>query len=39
MILQKHIKMTFEAKNINSNKVAEMTLNLQNQIEGIANAK
>ena len=32
-------KMTFEAKNINSNKVAEMTLNLQNQIEGTANAK
>ena len=32
-------KMTFEAKNINSNKVAEMTLNLQNQIEGIAGAK
>lgn len=32
-------KITFEAKNINSNKVAEMTLNLQNQIEGIANAK
>ena len=31
--------MTFEAKNINSNKAAEMTLNLQNQIEGIANAK
>ena len=31
--------MTFEAKNINSNKVAEMTLNLQDQIEGIANAK
>ena len=32
-------KMMFEAKNINSNKVAEITLNLQNQIEGIANAK
>ncbi len=32
-------KMTFEAKNINSNKAAEITLNLQNQIEGIANAK
>ena len=32
-------KMTFEAKNINSNKVAEMTLNLQDQIEGIADAK
>ena len=32
-------RMTFEAENINSNKVAEMTLNLQNQIEGIANAK
>ena len=32
-------KMSFEAKNINSNKVAEMTLNLKDQIEGIANAK
>lgn len=32
-------KMTFEAKNINSNKVAEMTLNLKGQIEGTANAK
>lgn len=32
-------QMTFEAKNINSNKVADMTLNLKNQIEGIANAK
>lgn len=32
-------KMTFEANNINSNRVAEMTLNLQDQIEGIANAK
>jgi len=32
-------QMTFEAKNINSNKVAEMTLNLKDQIEGIANAK
>ena len=32
-------KMSFEAKNIDSNKVAEMTLNLQNQIEGIASAK
>lgn len=32
-------KMKFEAENINSNKVAEMTLNLKNQIEGIANAK
>ena len=32
-------KMTFEAKNINSNKVAEMTLNLKDQIEGIASAK
>ena len=32
-------KMTFEAENINSNKVAEMTLNLQDQIEGIAKAK
>ena len=31
--------MTFEAKNINSNKVAEMTLNLKDQIDGIANAK
>ncbi len=31
--------MTFEAKNIDSNKVAEMTLNLQNQINGIASAK
>ena len=32
-------KMSFEAKNINSNKVAEMTLNLKDQIEGIAQAK
>lgn len=32
-------KMTFEANNINSNKVAEMTLNLKDQIEGIASAK
>ena len=32
-------KMTFEAQNINSNKVAEATLNLKNQIEGTANAK
>ena len=32
-------KMTFEAKNINSNRVAEMTLNLKDQIEGIASAK
>lgn len=32
-------KITFEAKNINSNKVAQMTLNLKDQIEGIANAK
>jgi hypothetical protein len=32
-------KMTFEAQNINSNKVAEMTLNLKDQIEGIALAK
>ena len=32
-------KMVFAAKNINSNKVAQMTLNLQNQIEGIANAR
>lgn len=31
--------MTFEAKNINSNKAAEMTLNLKDQIEGIASAK
>ena len=31
--------MTFEAKDINSNKVAEMTLNLKDQIEGIARAK
>ena len=31
--------MTFIANNIDSNKVAAMTLNLQNQIEGIANAK
>ena len=31
--------MTFEADNINSNKAAEMMLNLQNQIEGTANAK
>ena len=32
-------KMNFEARNINSNKVAETTLNLKHQIEGIANAK
>jgi len=32
-------KMVFEAKNINSNKVAEMTLNLKDQIDGIASAK
>ena len=32
-------KMTFEAENIDSNKVAQMTLNLQDQIEGIAQAK
>lgn len=32
-------KITFEANNINSNKVAEMTLNLKNQIEGTAKAK
>ena len=32
-------KMTFIAENINSDKVAEMTLNLQDQIEGIASAK
>jgi len=31
--------MTFEAKNINSNKAANMMLNLQDQIEGTANAK
>ena len=31
-------KIAFEAKNINSNKVAETTLNLKDQIEGIANA-
>ena len=31
--------MSFEAKNIDSNKVAEMTLNLQDQISGIAQAK
>ncbi len=30
--------MTFVAKNINSNKAANMMLNLQNQVEGIANA-
>ncbi|MBR6163985.1 hypothetical protein IKQ26_08885 [bacterium] len=32
-------KMSFEAKNINSNKAAFMMLNLQDQIEGTANAK
>ena len=32
-------KMSFEAENIDSNKVAEMTLNLQDQISGIAKAK
>lgn len=32
-------QMTFEANNINSNKVADMTLNLKDQIEGIAKAK
>lgn len=32
-------KMSFDAENINSNKVAEMTLNLKDQIEGIASAK
>ncbi|MBR1461696.1 hypothetical protein IJ596_08735 [bacterium] len=32
-------QISFEAKNINSNKAAEMTLNLKDQIEGIANAK
>ena len=32
-------RMTFEANNINSNKVANMTLNLKDQIEGTANAK
>ena len=32
-------KMTFEAKNINSDKAANMMLNLEHQIEGTANAK
>ena len=32
-------KMKFEAENINLNKVAEMTLNLKDQIEGTAKAK
>jgi len=32
-------KMVFVAKNINSNRVADMTLNLKDQIEGIANVK
>jgi len=32
-------KMVFVAENINSNKVAQMTLNLKDQIEGIASAK
>ena len=32
-------KMKFEADNIDSNKVAEMTLNLQDQISGIAQAR
>ncbi len=32
-------RMTFEAKDINSNKAAEMTINLKDQIEGIASAK
>ena len=32
-------KMTFEAKNINSNKAANMMLNLDDQIEGTANVK
>ena len=32
-------KMTFEANNIDSNKVAGMSLNLKNQVEGIAQAK
>ena len=32
-------KMIFEAKNIDSNKVAEMSLNLKDQVEGIAKAK
>ena len=32
-------KMTFEAKNIDSNKAANMMLNLQDQIEGTASAK
>ena len=36
---QNRSNMTFVAQNINSNKAAEMTLNLQDQIEGIANAK
>ena len=31
--------MTFEAKDINSNRAAEMTINLKDQIEGIANVK
>jgi len=31
--------MVFTAKNINSNKAAEMMLNLKNQVEGTANAK
>jgi len=32
-------KMTFKAENINSNKAAEMTVNLKDQIEGTANVK
>ena len=32
-------QITFEAKDINSNKVAQMTVNLKDQIEGIANVK
>ena len=32
-------EIAFEAKNINSNKAANMMLNLQNQIEGTANVK
>ena len=32
-------KMVFEANNIDSNKVAQMSLNLKNQVEGIARAR
>ena len=32
-------KISFKAENINSDKVAEMTLNLKNQVDGIADAK